>query len=189
LDPTPLLRKLGEDEIMSEFKKILEGEGVRLRVLTRYETTEGEHKVLTLHFKCGLYSNRANEQADWSCGWGYPGVKIEWRTLHHYRNSDDPTNYVSEPQQEARRYFQEWEPTALEVMGSLVSDARCVKDVTARDFCSEFGYVDDDGSMSRKGLDTYLACQDAEHKLRDLLGWTAFNKVMELDQEDIEGEG
>lgn len=174
---------------MSEFKKILEEEGVRLRVLNRYETAEGKGRVLTLHFKCELASNKGSEQADWSCGWGYPGVKIEKRTLRYYRIEDNPTNYVGEPQQEAHREFLEWKPTALEVMGSLVSDARCVKDVTARDFCSEFGYVDDDGSMSRKGLDTYLACQDSEHKLRDLLGWTALNKVMELDQEDIEGEG
>lgn len=55
-------------------------------------------------------------------------------------------------------------PMPAEVIGCMISDARCADGNTFEDFCSEFGYDTD----SRKALEIYLACQDVVHALRRL---------------------
>ncbi len=60
-------------------------------------------------------------------------------------------------------------PTALDVLGSLFSDASCVGDAPGQDFyqfCDELGYDQD----SRKTEKTYKACQSISVRLHKLLG-------------------
>lgn len=59
------------------------------------------------------------------------------------------------------------EPKAIEVLGSLFSDAQCADSSRDyRDFSRDLGYDED----SIKGLKTYKACQSINIRLHKLLG-------------------
>jgi hypothetical protein len=57
-------------------------------------------------------------------------------------------------------------PKAADVFESLLTDAGCGRE-SFREFCENLGYEMD----SRSALDTYLACQEIDHKLRQLFGY------------------
>lgn len=69
-------------------------------------------------------------------------------------------------------------PKAKEVIGSLFSDASCA-DGTFEDFCGNMGYDTD----SRKALETYLACQESESKLRKFFG-SHYNEAAEFYRDE-----
>lgn len=69
----------------------------------------------------------------------------------------------------------EKEPTALDVLDCLASDACGVDNAgTFEDWCAEYGYDTD----SRKAEKTYNTCVKQASKLRDLLGDEAYESLL-----------
>ena len=139
-----------------------------------------QNRCHVLNFRVRLTNgDRRKIETPRSCGYMYPGIKLDDRMMH---NRDQL--YLFQNVEVAR--IKGWRPDPATVLASLISDVSMATDRTARDFCEEFGYVDDDGNILQKGIRLYLTIQDTEHDLRDLLGWTAFNKLRALDPEDID---
>ena len=141
-----------------------------------------QNRCHVLNFRVRLTNgDRKKIETPWSCGYMYPGIKVDEYTMHEH----DQIGYVPRPGSELAR-LKNWKPDPATVLASLLMDVSMATDRTARDFCEEFGYVDDDGNILQKGIRLYLTIQDTEHDLRDLLGWTVFNKLRALDPEDID---
>ena len=71
------------------------------------------------------------------------------------------------------------DPKLEEFMHSVTLDARCVEGLSFQDYCNEMGENND----SIKAYRVYLACKKMAEKLRVLLGQTAYNELLQIEQE------
>lgn len=116
----------------------------------------------------------------------YGGDSIDWSELDEWQRSAHPWTVTLHfrRRQMTTSFFMgsalTHEPTASEVLGSLLLDASADDTDSFEEWAAEFGYDTD----SRRAEKTYLACVETAKRLRHLLG-DDYEEFRSMDEEEL----
>lgn len=172
-----ILKKNTQDLMI---EKLLIARGVSYSCVTIEELATNPDGWVCDKYKVTFSREGKSISFDYSCGIGHRINKLPLKSdeNHTFRLASKMCNDKSLRQKNPSWQDRQWLviPSAASVLYCLLLDAQCGSE-TFEDFCSNCGYDTD----SRKALETYLACQETNTKLRFFSGElrSQFEEILE----------